>query len=69
MPPLWDPKESEGNVYDRVHKHSKGMVSFTLVPRFKKDQDGSHDDAELRQKLQDLEASLQSAASKVNPSR
>ncbi len=68
MPPLWDPKESDGIVYDRVHRHSKGMVSFTLVPLFEEDQNGSREDAELRQKLHELEVTLKSASPKPNPS-
>ena len=30
--PLWDPRESKKKVYQRVHVHSPGMISFTYRP-------------------------------------
>jgi hypothetical protein len=30
MPPTWDPEEDKSDLYDRVHQHSSGVISYTL---------------------------------------
>ncbi|MBS1849418.1 MAG: hypothetical protein JST79_00785 [Acidobacteria bacterium] len=32
MAPIWDPAEADMNVYEDVHKHSDGLISFTYKP-------------------------------------
>ncbi len=30
MPPTWDEKEQETKLYEPIHRHSSGVISYTL---------------------------------------
>jgi hypothetical protein len=32
MPPIWEPDDQRSTIYDKVQKHSEGMISFAYEP-------------------------------------
>jgi hypothetical protein len=32
MPPVWEPDEERSTIYEKVQKHSEGMISFAFEP-------------------------------------
>jgi hypothetical protein len=32
MPPVWEPDEERSAIYEKVQKHSEGMISFAFEP-------------------------------------